>query len=304
MENLETACPFVSIIVPHKESIVTLKRLLDTIPASPQFEVIVVDDRSGPIVETQLREMQTASNVKIVFAGEIGGNAGKARNIGLSKAGGAWIIFADADDYFTPKISRVIEIAQSMSGADIIYFDVDSVDQNGLRSYRHVPYSKLVRDHSGKPGGESDLRYMHSPPWGKLVSRRLVLENDLKFDEVPASNDVMFSIAAGHLALNICTVQEVIYIVTQTVGSITNTVSSVNLISKFDVALRANKFLRDRGASKYQHSILYFIFRAATISPRLAFEMVVKSIVARNNPFIGISKAFSSLKLIRQRESR
>ena len=83
-----------SFIIPHKNSVKLLNRCLDSIPQREDIEIIVVDDNSDekPIVK------RTVEVVYLTYKESNG--AGKARNIGITKAKGRWLLFADCDDYY------------------------------------------------------------------------------------------------------------------------------------------------------------------------------------------------------------
>lgn len=303
LEKNESSTPDLSVIIPHKDSSSLLLRLLSTIPESNDIQVIVVDDSSNKEEQQNLKNYRLPPNVKIIFSQE-SGYAGKARNIGLMSATGTWVVFADADDYFSDDFFDIVKPYITKTHLDIVYFSVSSVDSFGNPSYRHIPYKALVENHlSGIDSGQ-DIRYRHTPPWAKLFNRQFLLNEKIQFDEVPASNDIYFSVRAGHLAGSISVCSKVIYTITQRAGSITNTVNASNLNSKFNAALKVNYFLRSHNKSQYQHSVLYFIYRAWTINKSMAIKMVISSIRSGNNIFIGISKANKLFETIRQRESR
>lgn len=61
-------------------------------------------------------------NTEVLFTKE-GKGAGYARNIGLSHARGKWIIFADADDFFTADCFTILNEYMD-SPHEVIYFNV------------------------------------------------------------------------------------------------------------------------------------------------------------------------------------
>src|SRR5699024_8599309 len=89
-----------SIIIPHYNSINTLQYLLESIPNYKDIEVIVIDDHSNAESKKELIEIGKKKSTNIKFLNnephKIG--AGACRNIGLDKASGKWLLFADADD--------------------------------------------------------------------------------------------------------------------------------------------------------------------------------------------------------------
>ena len=89
--------PDYSIIIPHKNTPELLNRLLNTIPEDDCIQVVVVDDNSNP----SLKPLSFRKNVEVILldANQSKG-AGKARNVGIERAVGKWLLFADSDDFF------------------------------------------------------------------------------------------------------------------------------------------------------------------------------------------------------------
>ena len=109
-----------SIIIPHKNIPSLLRRCLDSIPERDDLEIIVVDDNSK---EDTIRDLQTIhrNNLQIIYTKE-GRGAGYARNVGISKAQGKWILFADADDYFEEIAFNTLDLFTN-SKAQLVLFN-------------------------------------------------------------------------------------------------------------------------------------------------------------------------------------
>ncbi|WP_133150257.1 glycosyltransferase family 2 protein, partial [Vibrio breoganii] len=137
--------------------------------------------------------------------------AGSCRNIALEQAKGDWILFADSDDVFIEDAFNIIDSYLLMAedtSLDIVYFSPKSKNQNGASSLRHLRYSNLVNDYI--ESGNDAIRYQFYVPWSKLIRAHLIKSNNIKFDEVIASNDVMFSALVGHFAKKIeCTTDSI-----------------------------------------------------------------------------------------------
>lgn len=294
-----------SVIVPHKNSFHLLKRLLDSIPDSPDFQIIIIDDNSNITEKSYLQHHGFNDNVTVLYNSESGG-AGKARNIALKHAKGKWLLFADADDFFCENMHSLIEPYYNAE-ADIVYFGTTSVYSDNLTStaFRHQRYLKLVTDyvHEASQDNEDAMRYYFNPPWGKLIRRKLVEDHNIKFEEILASNDIYFSITTGFHAKKVAATEEVLYTITVTEGSVSNSFSQEHFDARFRAVLKANDFLRSIGKNKYQKSVLYYIGRAYAFGWKYSLYVLQSIIKHRSNLFIGMEKIMGYKTMLSRREN-
>ncbi|HDM8043605.1 TPA: glycosyltransferase family 2 protein [Vibrio campbellii] len=238
----------ISVIIPNFNSGDKLKRLIDSIP-SEGVEIIVIDDNSSeaPVVP-QSREVVMLSNT----TGKKG--AGSCRNLGLSKAKGEYVLFADSDDYFLPDAFSIIE--KYKVGKDIIYFSPQSiVEGTDSPSKRHLYYEKLI-----KKQNMDMIKTRFHVPWSKLYLRSFIEKNQLQFDEVIASNDVMFSAKAGVFARTIDSTSDSIYCVTCSNNSLTKIKSKSVRRTRLNVVLNFNRFLNANNFKHCAYSMLEIIY--------------------------------------------
>lgn len=213
-----------SVITPHYNSTLLLKRLLSSIPVDESIQIIVVDDKSVENI-TEVKDLIIARGGIFLHNTTGKKGAGVCRNLGLAQAVGKWIVFADADDYFLDGAFDIMK-QHADSEADIIHFIPTSIDiETGKISTRHIWFEKLVRRYLAEPVEENEmmLRYRHMVPWSKMFRREMVQKEGILFDEVITSNDVMFSARCGYYAKKIEAFDDIIYCVTKSVGTLTTT---------------------------------------------------------------------------------
>jgi len=291
-----------SIIIPHKDSFELLLRLLNSISDRNDFEIIIVDDNSISNEKKMLRDYSFNENVTLIFNNKSEG-AGKARNIALEKVRGDWVIFADADDFFLDNMDMLLDEHYN-TPYDIIYFGSTSIfNDTGAKANRHERYMGLVSEYVKDNGKEDALKYFYTPPWSKMIRREILRENDIKFEEIITSNDIYFSLKSAFFAKSISATEEVLYSITMSYGSLTNTISLQHFEARFNAALRANKFLCSINKKKYQQSILYFLAKSYMFGGKYMIGVFVRLLKNRSNLFIGMSKIFNIKKVLNQREN-
>lgn len=284
-----------TIIIPHKNTPQLLERCLSSIPDSSAIQIVVIDDNSSFSVVDYLKSITNMySNAVFIFSKESKG-AGYARNIGINEAKGKWILFSDADDYFLDNAFDILgEYVNSDS--DLIYFSSCSVYSDTKKiANRHLYYNQLIDSFLKKELESEDfIRYNFGVPWCKMISRKLIIDNNIRFDEIRYSNDIMFSLKIGYLSKIISADYRVVYCATVTKGSLVNIRSSESLKCRYMVVLRQNKFLRSIGKYKCQRSIAYYLRSSLRYGIPLFMYFIYLSLVWKSSLFIGYKKWIKS----------
>lgn len=246
-----------SIIIPQHNCADLTKRCVLSIPEREDIQVIVVDDNSSKVDELHIVENElNRKNVIFIYTKE-GKGAGYARNVGLRKAEGKWLIFSDADDFFTPDAFEVFD-QYANSDKDLVYFLHSSVYSDTLQPcLRYDSRNELLKSYISKPSRntEDEMMYGDVVPWAKMFRRSLVIEKGQKYDEVPASNDVTFVSRMAYYSKNIEVCDKVVYYLTYRRGSITRVVNKTNELSRYKVCLRFNNFLKEIGCKRLRNRI-------------------------------------------------
>ncbi len=242
-----------SIIIPHKNIPELLERCLASIPQRDDVQVIVVDDGS------RVPPKATRKDVKIILTP--GQNAGAARNVGIEKACGKWLVFADADDFFLPAVGEMMD-KYADSRADIVFFGNTHVDSDTLAPLKETYHAGRIEKFLDT-GDQDGLRYGWFVPWGKFIRREVVEANSLKFREVKFANDVLFSTTTGHAARLIEVDPTPVYCHTDRADSLAGAknVSADSLEVRLGEAMEMARFMKSVGRSGYYDRVVVRIWK-------------------------------------------
>lgn len=214
--------------------------MLDSIPKKDNIEIIVIDDKSDKKGFEEIVKEKKYEHVIFLRNNINKKGAGTCRNIGLEKATGKWVLFAGADDFFVEgfyeKVSKYFD-----SDYDVIFFTPTSIyiDTQEIAD-RHIGLERLLLNYINNPNAlnELSLRYKFVTPCSKMIRRDFICKNDIMFEEVIASNDVMFSTKVGYHMKKFIVLNEIIYCITRRRGSL-----DVNMSEQvFDA--RLNEFIK------------------------------------------------------------
>ena len=235
-----------SLIIPHYNIPDLLKRLLTTVPNRKDLQVIVVDDCSNKDTNL-LDELKKEYDWVEWYSTGTNGGGGKARNIGLSKAKGDYILFADADDFFFPNLDDLLNKTFSQDSFDILFFNVTSLDsETFLPSNRgHHLHQMFLYAESDLDKAKLHLRYLFGEPWCKIIKRDLIEKYNIKFDETKIHNDTYFSYIVGHYAKEIILNPIAYYCLTTRDGSVSLKKNNENILIRQQIFAKKQRFLQD-----------------------------------------------------------
>ncbi len=236
-----------TVITPHYNMVRTLRRLIDSVPKRDWIEHIIVDDKSDDgAALAEVKSYAAAAGARWIDNLTEQKGTGVCRDIGIREAKGGWIMIADADDYFTDGAFDVIgEYLEDE--ADIIYFAPTSRKEgSGEKSERHVPYRRLVHEYAVKKNREEELRlrFLSVPDAFKMIRRSMITDHGITSSKKPVSNDVMFSVRCAYHAKKIRAVEEVIYCITESPGTLTTAKNVQRFRTRIDVYIEQCLFLK------------------------------------------------------------
>ena len=269
-----------------------LPTLFNSIPDRGEIEIIVVDNSQEP-----LRREEIDSKREIVLLHSAPErHAGGSRNDGMSAAKGKWLLFADSDDFYSQDAFDIY-YKHLNTDAEIVYTGMGGVyADTGEPSNRGDSYKQKVHDYFTGIMSEERLRINFASPCCKMVSHALVDRENLRYDEIRASNDIYFSMTSGYYATKIEAEDVVTYIATVNRGSLTKRRDYEVIKARLYGKLHCNQFLREHGLSQYQYSIMFALAESRHFGFGKTWEFIKMILRFKQNPFIGISRWMRTAK--------
>lgn len=231
-----------SIIIPHKNTPVLLNRMLNSIPLRHDCEIIIIDDNSSEkIVDFNNFPGISRPDTTIILSKE-GRGAGYCRNEGLKYAKGEWVFFADADDIFTDSITYLFDKYANVSSIDMVFINAKAFNEKG-ETY-DLALNKYISNYlKGKKDALQILRFQYWTPWSRLIKRKVLVDNSVKFEEVKVGNDTMGILYASKYAERFSVEKEVLYLYYRPITrSQTSRAYKETYFSRMDLRFRINEF--------------------------------------------------------------
>lgn len=200
----------VSVIIPVYNGGMLLQKCLDDLICQTLEEIEIICVNDGSTDDTpEILEQYAKRDSRILPFHQGNGGAAAARNYGLTKARGRYVLFLDADDFFEPDMLEKTWRRACKLNADIVLFKGDR--------YRHqaqefIPMKYALRDEM-LPSKEvfhyhdiSDyvFNFVVGWAWDKLYRREFIETAGLSFQNLRTSNDLYFTFLSLILADRIC----------------------------------------------------------------------------------------------------
>lgn len=181
------------------------------------LEVIVVDDHSeDDTLDVVARIAAEDPRVKIVNAVARGG--GSARNEGVARARGRFLIFCDGDDLVPDGAYSALVGSLRESGSDIAFGDYLKFRPGDTwRPTDSMPaFDEPAR---GVTLSERPSLLYSRPCWNKAFRTDWWVRNGLEFPDVPRSNDIVPMVRAYLTATKVDVIPEVVYLYRERPGT-------------------------------------------------------------------------------------
>lgn len=182
--------PTVSIIIPVYNAENTLKRCVDSIirQTYSDWELLLVDDGSRD-ASSKMCDEYALKDTRIKSFHQRNQGVSAARNLGLDRAKGKWILFVDSDDYL---LDNTLYLGPQYS-EDLIVFLFKTLDPQGhLNEWQSVPSVVCSNRNMMVDYLLSNIHFcIFRNPWTKFFKKDLI--GELRFDErIKIGEDTIF----------------------------------------------------------------------------------------------------------------
>ncbi|WP_026049868.1 glycosyltransferase family 2 protein [Microbacterium algeriense] len=225
------------------------------------MEVIVVDDHSEDGTP-ELVERLTATDPRVTVVRATNRGGGSARNEGVSRASGRYIVFADGDDIVPDGAYRALVDSLNASGSQIAVGDY--LKFSPTATWRPTAsmraFDQPVR---GATLSEIPTLIFSRPCWNKAFDRTFWNEKGIRFPDVPRSNDIVPMVTAYVAAERIDVIEDVVYLYRDRPGGTSMTSrasSSTSFLSYATQELRCAELVAsvgDAGLSAHFASLIH-----------------------------------------------
>lgn len=255
-------CPVFSFVVPVYNISKYLKECVSSIISQnySDYEIILVDDGSTDGSE-KICDQLAESDLRIKVIHQKNGGLSDARNSGIKKAVGDYILFVDGDDFIGKNsLIRIKEVLEKYPDIDVMFLEATKVFPDGKKVPMNDGYNAECIN--GKPK-ECVMNHLSTLPkypgsaCTKLIKRKIIVEKELFFEKGALSEDIEWTIKLLLLAEKFAYCKEDYYFYRQNrEGSITNTsgLKSINCLLK-----TIEKCGRDSVVEKYQKEVNSFL---------------------------------------------
>lgn len=219
------------------------------------FEVLIIDDGSTDNSIKIINEY-TKKDSRFSIYEQVNSGQGSARNNGIRRAKGDYILFLDADDYLALDALRKLSNKISQSSSDVISFnciiDHGIIKKKSILNDGFHGHFNAIKD--------SSILTVPSNSTARIVKRELLLNNNIYFNENVMYEDIGFTIKVMAYAKDVLFIDDCLYFYVQRPSSTMHTNSIAKkeaILSTCQQVLETQK--RDLILLKYNTEVEYIL---------------------------------------------
>lgn len=203
----------ISIIMPIYNSGGTVKKGVNSVLAQTytNFELILIDDGSTDDTFTICNKLKDGDD-RIKVYRKANGGVSSARNLGVNKSRGEYIVFLDSDDALD---SLYLETLLKNHFSNSTLVACGAIVNNGFSSEKafwQIPNQK-VNYHIDEIDELMLDKFLFNVVWNKLYERQIIIENGIIFPEgLSLGEDLLFNLSYLSYIKNIVILNEPLYL--------------------------------------------------------------------------------------------
>jgi glycosyltransferase involved in cell wall biosynthesis len=239
----------VSIIIPIYNAESFLEQCIDSILQQTynNFELLLINDGSTD-KSKEICERYSQKDKRVNVYHKKNGGVSSARNLGLLKAQGKWVVFVDSDDWVDP---NWLESYFPMNDSDI-KFQGFIIENNNKKEVKKISISKTNKIETIY---YLEVNNMFGWTWCKIFKNSIIQENQLTFnEEISYNEDLIFTLQFCKIANKVTTIDTSKYHYRINKNSVMHTIrlSATDIIKKRELIFSERKLiLQDTNSSQY-----------------------------------------------------
>lgn len=203
-----------SFILPVFNSADYLIECLDTLVlqnTAISFEVIIIYDESTDNTYDLCQDYLNKFSFVSFYRGS-GAGCGAARNIGLKKAKGNYIIFIDADDWVSPELINKTYREINKNDIDFVCYGFSYVSNDKKQYIVKQPIFEVRALQGDNIFFDSILdKNIYPEPWNKVYKKSFLTTHNILFPELKEWEDIFFTRQISVFAKKITFIQDTLY---------------------------------------------------------------------------------------------
>ena len=257
--------PELSIIIPAYNCASDITRMVDSIRAQDysDYELIIVNDRSTDDTAKVLSRLSRSDRRIVAINQPTNGGASVARNTGISRAKGKYLMFLDADD--TLKNGALAKFKSNKTQLAVSGFTIITRKNRQELSRVDVCSESLPSRQTDEPWKIYILRLLGIDGrlyqvWNKIYLTSLIKKHHLAFQSgVNFGEDLLFNLDYLSLISHISFIPAPLYNYYQSLDGGTFSKSSLVYQNRLDNFTALEKFLADTPSGEPRDSLLHWI---------------------------------------------
>lgn len=239
----------ISVIIPVYNDENYIERCLDSVVFNTDkilYEVICVDDGSTDNTYEILENYKKSHpNVQVFHREHVG--LSSARNFGISKSIGEYVLFVDSDDYLELGMLEKIYNVSESNALDLLFFSFRAFGDNDemISKYSHI-INHVKRKNNYNLGVDIGKNWLiefcrtneyYVVVWAQFYRRNFLLDNNINFYDGIIYEDNLFTFTCLMKANRVYCINDILYNKCVRANSIVNKKESLESVKGFLVTI-------------------------------------------------------------------